>query len=143
MRHFLIAPILLASLSTYGQQPKSANARVAAQNALFSEYWETNLQLNPTLATLVGDYRYNDKLGDYSLAGITRQHDINQSYLARIKQISTEGFSEEDRTSHDLFVRRLQESSDDWDLKNYEMPLSALGGIHTNLADLANAVPLD
>jgi len=110
---------------------------------LFTEYWETNLKMNPTLATQVGDYRYNDKLGDYSLAGLMRQHEMNESFLKRIKAISPEGFSEEDRTSHDLFVRRLQENADDWDLKNYEMPVSALGGVHTSLADLPNAVPLD
>ena len=123
--------------------PPSVDARVAAQNALFTEYWETNLKLSPTLATAVGDYRYNDRLGDYSLAGVARRHDIDQAFLKRIKAISTEGFGEEDRTSHDLLVRRLQESADEWDLKNYEMPLSAQGGVHTQLADLPNAVPLD
>ena len=30
------------------------------------EYWEAGLKLNPTLATAVGDYRYNDKLDDFS-----------------------------------------------------------------------------
>ncbi|MGH9419232.1 MAG: DUF885 domain-containing protein, partial [Thermoanaerobaculia bacterium] len=60
-----------------------------------------------------------------------------------IKAISAEGFGEEDRTSHDLFLRNLQEGMDDWDLKDYEMPVTAQGGVHTGLADLPNAVPLD
>ncbi len=147
MRH--VTPVLIASLvaavAFAAPQPPAASAdtNLAAQNALFAEYWETQLKMNPTLATQVGDYRYNDKLGDYSLAGIAHRHEVDQSFLTRIKQIPTEGFSEEDRTSHDLFVRRLQESADDWDLKDYEMPISALGGIHTGLADLPNSVPLD
>ena len=143
MRHLssLLVASFLALSAVAQQQP--VEARLAAQNALFTEYWEANLKLNPTLATQVGDYRYNDKLGDHSLAAIARRHDVDESFLKRIRAISTDGFGEEDRTSHDLLVRRLQESSDDWDLKSYEMPLSAQGGIHTQLADLPNAVPLD
>ena len=117
--------------------------RLAAQNALFEESWQTNLKLSPTLATAVGDYRYNDQLGDNSLAAIARRHDINAAFLARIKAISPEGFSEEDRTSHDLFLRNLQEGLNDYDLKDYEMPIASGGGPHTQLADLPNAVPLD
>jgi len=71
---------------------KPLEARLAAQNALFTEYWETTLKLNPTLATSVGDYRYNDKLGDTSLAGIAHRHDVAANYLARFKAIPTDGF---------------------------------------------------
>jgi len=121
----------------------SVEARLAAQNALFEESWQTELKLSPTRATAVGDYRYNDQLGDASLAAIEHRHEINAAFLARIKAISPDGFSEEERTSHDLFLRNLQEGMDDYDLKDYEMPVNAQGGIHTGLADLPNAVPLD
>jgi uncharacterized protein (DUF885 family) len=136
----LVSPL---SASAQAKPANSIEARLAAQNALFGEYWETNLKLNPTQATAVGDYRYNDKLGDYSLAAVTRRHEISAGFLARIKAISPEGFSEEDRTSHDLFLRNLQEGMDDYDLKDYEMPVNAQGGIHTGLADLPLSMPLD
>jgi uncharacterized protein (DUF885 family) len=137
--------LLIAALPLVAQQPaaNSADARLAEQNALFKEFWESTLKLNPTLATNVGDYRYNDKLGDYSLAGVARRHDITAAFLGRIKAISTDGFGEEDRTSHELLQRTLQEQIDDYDLKEYEMPLTAMGGLHTQLADLPNAMPLD
>ena len=137
--------LLIAAFPLLAQQPaaNSVDARLAVQNALFKDYWETTLRLNPTLATNVGDYRYNDKLGDYSLAGVARRHEVSAGFLARIKAISTDGFSEEERTSHDLLQRTLQEQIDDFDLKEYEMPLSSSGGIHTQLADLPNAMPLD
>ena len=137
------AALLLASAALAQTAPA---ARVAAQNALFNESWQTNLKLSPTLATAVGDYRYNDQLGDYSLAADARRHEINAAYLARIKAISPEGFSDSDRISHDLFLRNLQESIDDYDLKDYEMPLSASGGgggIHTGVADLPLSMPFD
>ncbi|HEX7419520.1 MAG TPA: DUF885 domain-containing protein [Thermoanaerobaculia bacterium] len=143
MRKLVAAFALLLAASAFAQDKASTDARLAAQNALFGDYWETNLKLNPTLATAVGDYRYNDKLGDNSLASIARRHEIDQSFLARIKAISADGFSEEDRTSHDLFLRDMQENVDDYDLKNYEMPVNAGGGIHTRLADLPLSVPFD
>jgi uncharacterized protein (DUF885 family) len=140
---FLASALVFASASAQPKPATSAEARLAAQNALFEDAWQTNLKLSPTQATAVGDYRYNDKLSDYSLAAIAKRHEINAGFLARIKAISTEGFSEEERTSHDLFLRNQQETMDDYDLKDYEMPVNAQGGIHTSLADLPNAVPLD
>ncbi len=143
---FPAAALLLASTALAQTAPTSPATRVAAQNALFAESWQTNLKLSPTLATSVGDYRYNDQLGDYTLAADARRHEINAAYLARIKAISPEGFSDSDRISHDLFLRNLQESMDDYDLKDYEMPLSASGGgggIHTGVADLPLSMPFD
>ncbi len=142
IRSLLTATLILTASVALAAEP-SVEERLAKQNALFAESWETNLKLNPTLATNVGDYRYNDKLGDYSLAAIQKRHEINDDFLKRIKAISPEGFSEEDRTSHDLFEKNLQENADDWDLKDYEMPVTAQGGLHTALADLPNSMPFD
>src|SRR4051812_17918049 len=103
MRLTTFIALLLTTFSVFARQ-QSAESRLDAQNLIFSQYWESYLQLNPTQATAVGDYRYNDKLGDNSLAGIAHRNEINAGYLARIKAISTEGFGEEERTSHDLFL---------------------------------------
>jgi uncharacterized protein (DUF885 family) len=140
---FVLALFATVSASAQTKPADSAERRLAAQNAVFEEFWQTNLKLNPTQATAVGDYRYNDKLGDNSLEAVVKRNAMNAAFLAKIKGISTEGFGEEDRTSHDLFLRNMQENVDDFDLKNYEMPVTAQGGIHTGLADLPNAVPLD
>jgi uncharacterized protein (DUF885 family) len=144
MRKLLVLALFATlSISAQTKPADSPETRLAAQNAVFEDFWQMNLKLNPTQATAVGDYRYNDKLGDNSLAAVVRRNEINALFLAKIKGLSTEGFSEEDRTSHDLFLRNMQENVDDFDLKNYEMPVTAQGGVHTGLADLPNAVPLD
>ncbi len=116
---------------------------MAAQNALFEESWQTTLRLSPTLATSVGDYRYNDQLGDDSLAAIARRHQMDLDNLGRIKAIGATGFPERDLISHDLFQRQLQQRVEDFDLKEYEMPISGMGGIHTSLADLPLSMPFD
>ena len=71
--HLLTTLVLfLAAVSQFAsaQAPASVATRLAAQNALFEDSWQATLKMNPTLATAVGDYRYNDRLGDYSLAAL-------------------------------------------------------------------------
>src|SRR3984957_13442976 len=149
IRRFAVSAIFLATASCCVQaQPQkpaapSVEERVAAQNALFEESWQTSLRLNPTRATAVGDYRYNDQLGDDSLAAIAHQHDLDVTYLAKIKAIDATGFPEPDLISHDLFLRQVEQRVEDYDLKEYEMPISGMGGIHTFLADLPLSMPFD
>src|SRR5436305_8272031 len=55
-------------------QPAPLEERVAKQNALFHEFYETGLKNAPERATSFGDYRYNGLLAQYSLKEIERQH---------------------------------------------------------------------
>lgn len=115
--------------------------RLSAQNALFEEQYESDLRNFPERATMFGDYRYNDKLADYSLAGIKQQYQTNVDFLTRLQAIPTTGFSDQDQLSHDVMVRILEQRIADFDLKEYEMPINQQNGIHTRLADLPLAVP--
>jgi uncharacterized protein (DUF885 family) len=117
--------------------------RLAAQNALFDEQYESDLREFPERATDFGDYRYNDKLADYSLAAIVHREKINETFLARLQAIRTAGFPDQDQLSHDLLVRGLQQRIADFELKEYEMPINQFNGVHTSLADLPLSVPFD
>ncbi len=121
----------------------AASQRVAQQNALFEEFYQLGLKRNPTGATSLGDFRYNNQLGDASLQAILRNHAEDDGFLARLKAISPEGMPESDQISHQLMVRQLERADANFDLKNYEMPINQQGGIHTGLADLALSVPFD
>src|SRR5271169_6981063 len=88
--------------SVIAQDLKPVADRVAAQNALFEEQYESDLRNFPERATAFGDYRYNDKLGDYSLDAIAQFHKIDQAFLDRLEAIGTAGFSDQDQLSHDL-----------------------------------------
>ena len=135
--------ILVLVLSEFGQGPKPVAERVAVQNTLFDEQYESDLRNMPERATAFGDYRYNDKLEDHSLEAIFQRHKTDQMFLARLEDIQTTGFSDQDQLSHDLLVRVLQQRIADFDLKEYEMPINQQNGIHTGLADLPLSVPLD
>jgi uncharacterized protein (DUF885 family) len=133
--------VICAPLSA--KSPESAQERVAGQNALFEEYYEAELKAHPEMATAYGDYRYNDQLNDYSLAGAESENQRDQAYLARLKAISVAGFAEQDRLSHDVLARSLEQSIANHAFKEYEMPVSQMAGPQTHLADMPLAMPLD
>jgi uncharacterized protein (DUF885 family) len=142
MRPLLNLLCVLAFASfLFGQTSKPLADRVAAQNALFEEQYESDLQNFPERATAFGDYRYNDKLADYSLEAIALHNKTDREFLARVQNIDTTGFTDQDQLSHDLMVRVLQQRITDYNLKEFEMPINQQNGIHTSLADLPNAVP--
>jgi len=138
---FLI--VIATSASVIAQGSKPVAERLAAQNALFDEQYETDLRNFPERATAFGDYRYNDQLADYSLAAIVRRHETDETFLKRLEAIPTADFSDQDQLSHDLMIRVLGQRIADFNLKEYEMPINQQTGIHTNLADLPLAVPFD
>jgi uncharacterized protein (DUF885 family) len=135
------ASVLAGSISS--QDVKPLTERLAAQNALFEEQYESDLRNFPERATAFGDYRYNDKLNDYSLEAIARRNRIDMEFLTRLRAIPSDGFSDQDQLSHDLLIRVLQQRGADFDLKEYEMPVNQASGVHTNLADLPLSVPFD
>jgi uncharacterized protein (DUF885 family) len=138
-----IVSLLLLATPLFSQDSKSVADRLAAQNTLFDEQYESDLRNFPQRATAFGDYRYNDKLAEYSLAAIAQRNQIDRDFRSRLQAISTTGFSNQDQLSHDLLIRVLQQRITDFDLKEYEMPINQQNGIHTALADLPQSVPLD
>src|SRR5580704_12865472 len=144
MRHYKTLTFIAAlAVSVFARNLDSIADRLAAQNALFDEQYESDLRNSPERATSFGDYRYNDKLSEYSLDAIAQRHKTDESFLTRLDAIQTAGFSDQDQLSHDLLVRVLQQRIADFDLKEFEMPINQQGGIHTGLADLPLSVPFD
>ena len=144
-RNFIsfIAFILALPLFAQQQQLQPLAERLTAQNAIFDEEYELDLREFPERATAFGDYRYNDKLAEHSLAAIFRREKADEGFVSRLQAISTDGFSDQDQLSHDIMLRGLQQRVADFQLKEYEMPVNQFNGVHTGLADLPLSVPLD
>jgi uncharacterized protein (DUF885 family) len=134
---------VVASIALHGQTPISVADRVAAQNAIFEDQYQSDLRYSPERATAFGDYRYNDKLAEHSLAALAARDKTNREFLSKISAIPTTGMSEQDQLSHDLLARLLELRNTNYDLKEFEMPVDQMNGVHTDLADLPLAVPLD
>ena len=142
MRHIICGFVLALASAAFGEMTPVSD-RVAQQNALFEEFYQTGLKNSPERATSFGDYRYNALLDQYSLAEIARQHAEANDFLKRLQAIPTVGMSDKDLLSHRIMERQIQREDVNYSLKNYEMPVNQQNGVHTRLADLPLRVPLD
>jgi uncharacterized protein (DUF885 family) len=138
-----VAYLLLFVVTNFGQQLKPLAARLADANALYEEQNQSDLRNLPLNATFQGDYRYNDRLTDYSLNGYRQRNEADKAFLARLEAISTQGFSEKDRLSHDLLENILRQRIANYNFKEHEIPLNLDISVHLTLATLAQRVPLD
>ena len=148
MRYRTLALLMIAALpmvacGTLPSKNSSVEARLAAQNSLLEEQFESDLVAHPERATAYGDYRFNDRLDDYSLEALERNHLADRQFLARLTAIGTEGFAEQDALSHEVLRRALAQRIENYAFKEQEMPVSQLDGPQIRLADLPLAVPLD
>lgn len=117
--------------------------RRQALRALIAEEWEFEMQENPTFATQIGDYRYNDKLDDVSVTAILRREKQMRGFLDRLDAIDVTGFPEQEGLNRTLLRRRLQFALEDIAFKNYEMPFDQFNGYHLELAEMPPNVPFD
>lgn len=119
MKNLTIAAMAAALfLSACGEQPQQTTAATAGQsdpgpalNAMFEEYFERNLELNPLFATAIGDDRYNDRLAlsmSQEYRDATRA--LDEEFLARLLDFDREVLGEQDQLSFDMF-RILREQS--------------------------------
>src|SRR5262249_1583956 len=139
----LVFGLVLGFVCSAFAQTAPVSDRVAKQNALFEEYYQAFLKNNPERATAFGDYRYNSQLAQVSPEDLARQHAENDDYLARLRAIPTDGMSDKDLLSHRIREKQLDRADVNYELKNYEMPVNQQNGVHTQLADLPNAMPFD
>ncbi len=121
----------------------SVQDRLAAQNLLFQQQFADDMKSSPETATAFGNYQYNALLDHLSLAASAQQNAADRNFLAKLQAISSDGFPDQDRISHDLLLHILQQRIADYELKSFEMPLSQMQGVHNDIADLPNSVPLD
>src|ERR1700751_1564187 len=141
MRQLIFGLVLGWVWSAFGQTAPVAD-RVAKQNALFEEVYQTGLKNSPERATTYGDYRYNSQLGQVSLAEIVRHPGEADYFLARLKAIPTNGMDDKDLLSHRILQHQLEREDVNYALKNYEMPVNQQNGVHTRLAEFTNGGPV-
>ncbi len=107
------------------------------------EEWEYELRESPEFATMIGDYRYNDRWSDLSLEHIERQKRDLADWLARFQAIDTSGFPEQEGLDHRLMVRKLKEDAEALEFKDYEMPVDQFDGLHLMLAQFVSLMPFE
>jgi uncharacterized protein (DUF885 family) len=119
------------------------DARRQQLKRLIADEWEFELRESPEQATQIGDYRYNDRWSDYSLAHVPLMRRESEKFLAAIQVVDTSGFPEQEKLDQKLMVRNLEDRLEVIDKKLYEMPVNQFGGVHIALPQQIAIVPLD
>jgi uncharacterized protein (DUF885 family) len=96
-------PASQAANEATSEQP-FADEAAAELSALVEEFFERNLELNPLLATSIGDDRYNDRLANSIGPDYLQQNEaLNREYLQRVMAIDPASLTGQDRLTYETF----------------------------------------
>jgi uncharacterized protein (DUF885 family) len=87
-----------------------SNAATADEQfeSLANKYLTELLKMNPERATGLGEHRYDHLLNDYSLAGVKKSRDFNESYLNELKKIPFDKLSKVNNVDARIMRERLE-----------------------------------
>ena len=139
----VIASGSAAGAPTQDKPAVDAEARGAQLHALFDEEWQYELRQSPETATELGDNRYNDRLGDYSIEAFNADIEESRKFLARFEAINPAGLSPQDTLSRTLMIQRLRQEIEGAEFKPWAMPVNQMGGPHLFLIELVTLTPFN
>ena len=133
----LLMMVIIAS-SAFGDESSasSLDKRRRQLAKLVDEQWQYVLRTAPEYASILGDKRYNDQVSDNSLAGARRDYEANEKFLRQFEAIDTAGFSDQEKINKALMIRNLRDNITNFEMKENEMPVTQMGGIHLFLGQL-------
>lgn len=109
---------------------EDASARAARLTALYAQYWEELLELNPVQATFQGDARYNDQLPDFGSAEYRGQvRAFNERWLKTVEGVGKDGLQGQDLLSYEIFVAERRNALEAERFPGWMMPVNQMGSI--------------
>ena len=144
----MTATVLLAACAASTPTPPASQASAvpapvagahAELDSLFERYFEEMLELNPLLATFIGDNRYNDRLpNDIGPEQRAKYRDLNERYLASAKGIDPEALDGPDRISLEIFLRERERALESERFPDYLIPIDQARGLLTTMPALGS-----
>lgn len=125
----------------WATEPESTASR--ALQVMFDRAWEESAQRFPEWASYRGDNRFNDRLSDASPEALAEGDRRTAQWLAEAGALRRERLTPTERVSLDMFIDNQQRVLALQPYPGYRlMSLRALGGPHTQLADLLQIMPV-
>lgn len=122
---FAVGASLMLAPSTWAASPASTEL-----HRLFEEYFERSLELNPLVATFIGDHRFDDRLAnDISPAHVKAQLDHDRHYLDAAKKFRGRDLSPADRLSLEIMIYDLENSIEGASFPSHLMPINQFSSI--------------
>ncbi|PBJ82284.1 DUF885 domain-containing protein [Lysobacteraceae bacterium NML93-0399] len=123
-------PARTATAAASDAPVEDASARAARLTALYAQYWEELLELNPVQATFQGDARYNDQLPDFGSAEYRGQvRAFNERWLKTVEGIGKDGLQGQDLLSYEIFVAERRNAFEAERFPGWMMPVNQMGSI--------------
>ncbi|HLW24905.1 MAG TPA: DUF885 domain-containing protein [Steroidobacteraceae bacterium] len=127
MRYLIVAMLLLA-MRAHALSPTTP----AELDRFYEAQWQRWLREDPTLATSVGDSRYNDRWPDASLPAIAAAESADRAALEELTRVDAGTLPERDRLNYEVvrveFERRLSLAR----FKPYAYAVSHLGSLQSS-----------
>jgi uncharacterized protein (DUF885 family) len=139
--------IALALVSTWFVFSSALVAAEAEMNetemlqTFFEEEWEYGLKENPIKATLLGDLRYNDRLGDSSIAAIERRQRHGVEALRQLESIDRSKLADSDKLNYDLYLENLTLRIEGHRFPWYLTPINQMGGVQQGPPNVVRSLP--
>ncbi len=104
---------------------------------LAGEYWEAVLEANPTLATFLGDRRFDDRIEDLPADAEAAQRRTWLDLRERISAIDPDSFSGPEAVTRGLLLGDLTDTVEAIDLRLAELRSDQMQGVHADLLTTA------
>ena len=132
----VLAALLMIATNSSGPDSGNLESRRKTFQKLLADQWEYVLSHSPEFASILGDKRWNDKSSDLSIKAIEADQAMDREFVKRFEAIDATGFPGQEALTKTLVVRGYKESIEDAHLKNWEMPVTQISGIHLNAPQL-------
>ncbi len=114
----------------------NANRESKKLHKLLEQVSKTQAELSPQMSYVQGDQSKADQLDDVSAVHYTTENEKLQPLLDQLNKIKLKKLDFQDRVSLQMQQSFLQETIADNQFKEYEMPITAEGSFHVNLATM-------
>ncbi|MFB3921681.1 MAG: DUF885 family protein [Terriglobia bacterium] len=114
-----------------GTVPRSAGDAAKQLHALFATEWDYETQWDPTRASALGDYRWNDRWPERTPASLRSDRDHRAEALEKLKKIDRASLSPSDQVNYDFFRRLEEEEVEEYSFHWFLVPLDQRDGIQT------------
>lgn len=137
-----ILPLVLAllmCLASIDALHAAPNMETKKLHKLFEVEWDYQMEQFPTVASMLGDRRWNDRWPDWSPEAINARQEHRRRALAMLESINRRRLSASDRLNFDLLKREIEIAIEEHGYRWYLVPLNQLEGVQT-ADDLGNSL---
>ena len=135
----LSTPAVANATSPSAVAVQPAQDKASQLNALYEQYWEESLKLNPLRATFQGDPRYNDQLPNFMSAEFREQSlRFTRDWLQKIEAVGAEGLSGQDLLSYQIFVRDARNEIEGSHFPDWMQPINQFYNIASTVVQLGS-----